>query len=69
MRKFTEQVYDQLLWAANAGQCKNILDIACEKCASRNIMHCSCDRCPIEAAYNMKVKNLQMLESLLKEDN
>ena len=67
--EFTERVYEKLLWASNEGQCKRVLDLACEKCASRNIMHCSCDRCPIEAAYSMKVKNLQLLGKLLKEDN
>lgn len=65
--EFTEKVYAQLLWASNEGQCRNVLNRACEKCASQNILKCSCDRCPVEAAYSMKVKNLQLLEKLIKD--
>ena len=63
---FSENIFEKLLLARTEQECENILDRECEKCASRNILHCNCDGCEVEGAYKVKVENIKLFNQLIK---
>lgn len=68
MSKFTENAFAALMRAKNEGQVKKTLDTSCEMCASKNLMNCHCDRCPIAGAAEIKLKNMKLFDELLNRN-
>lgn len=68
MSKFTENAFSALMKAKNEGQVKRTFDKSCEICASKNLMSCPCDRCPIAGAVEIKLKNMKLLDELLNRN-
>lgn len=67
MSKFVENSMIAMAKAMNDGQAKKAFDTSCELCASKNILHCACDNCPVAAAYAIRTNNFKILESLYEK--
>jgi len=67
MSKFIENAMVALAKAQNDGQVKKSFDRSCELCASKNILGCACDDCPLAVAYAIRRNQVKVLESLYEE--
>ena len=68
MSKFEENVFSALMKCRNEGQVEKTFAHSCEMCASRNLMTCHCDRCPIAGAVEIKLKNMKLFNELLNRN-
>ena len=67
MSKFVENAMVALAKATNNGQAEKAFAKSCELCATKNILHCNCDDCPVAAAYAIRTNNFKVLESLYEK--
>lgn len=67
MSKFIENAMVALAKAQNDGQVKKAFDHSCELCATKNILDCTCDDCPLAVAYAIRRNQVKVLESLYEK--
>lgn len=68
MSKFTENAFAALMRCTNEGQVEKTFATSCEMCATRNLMPCRCDQCPIAGAVEIKLKNMKLFNELLNRN-
>lgn len=50
--------------AGSIFQAEKSLSISCRMCSERGIMHCDCERCPIQHAHNTRVETLRIMREM-----
>lgn len=62
MSNFIQNAMRRIRAARNHGQVEKTFDAICNECASKNLLDCTCDSCPLEQVVKIKEWTLQTLE-------